>query len=271
MARHEIYFGTRDRMRMVPCPAINAGISAEGWGESGTYLGGGGYVKNSRGAHMVYDFAWNTASRQEIYSVVDYASGAYGDGLIYFLDPFTEDANVLPERWSAPGNIDAHGRSLLTTGAMPTVSTTGANTIGLPVRQAAYTVANNGRELWIPVPPGHSFYFGWHGTVTSSGAVQVNGTARAPQAVNATTLTNHVISPVNGGVTIRLWGVGAVTIAGMMGQVLPTGSSAPTGEWILGRGNSGCRFQGRPKVSGLSAALDKVSARATLVETGDWE
>ena len=271
MARHNMWFGTRERMSWVPCPAINADISHEGWSDSGTYLGGGGYARGSRAAHKVYGLSWNTASREEVYSVVDYASGAYGSGLIYFLDPFVADANVLPEQWSAPGKVDSNGPSLLTTAALPTVANTSTNTIGLPVRTATYTVANNGKEIWVPVPPGHALYLGWHGSRTSTGTVQANGAAVTALAVNSATLTNTIVTPTGGGVTLRLWGSGQVTIAGLMAQVLPTGSPHPTGRWILGRGHSGCRFQERPKVVGLSAALDRVSARATLIETGDWE
>lgn len=264
-----MWFGTAGNMRWVPCPAINPRIGTEAWGESGTYLGGGAFVKSSKSSHKVYDFAWNTASREEVYSVVDYAEYVYGDGLIYFLDPFAMDQNILPAAWAQPGVFGAGSPSLLTTGAAPTVGTTPSNTLDLPTHSATYTVDNDGRELTIQVPPGYTFHFGWFGSGAGGGVVKVNG-ANAPSLNhNGSTLFNTTLA--NPEIKIELGNSGGLTIYGMIAQVLPTGQSPSATKWISGRGNSGCRFQGRPSVNGLSAALDKVSASATLVETGDWE
>lgn len=267
MTRHHMWFGTKERMAWVPCPAINVGMSSEGAGESGTYMGGGGYARNSADGHMVYEFSWNANTRDEIYPIADYGTGVYGDGLIYFLDPFAMDTNVLPERWAAPGKVDRWSAYLREGTTPPTVTNTGANTLGLPVKTAQYAISDNGRELWVPVPPGHTLHFAWVGSA-SGASVQVNGVAATPTAVGASGLTWNTYTA---DATIRLWGTGTVDIAGMVAQVLPTGQAPTTNGWVSGRGHSGCRFQGRPKVVGLSAALDRVSARATLIETGDWE
>lgn len=268
MARNHMWFGTQGYMKWVPCPAINVRIGTEGWGESGTYLGGGGYAKNSVSSHKVFDFNWNTASREEVYSVLDYAEHIYGTGLIYFLDPFAMDTNALPAAWAQPGIRDEGSPSLLTTNAQPTTTATAANSLNLPAHRATYAVANNGRTLFVPVPPGYTLHFGWVGSVTGSGAVQANGTAVAPTAIGASAITWATRTTDT---TIRLWGSGNVNIDGMIAQVLPNGKAPTTTKWVSGRGHSGCRFQGRPSVTGLSAALDKVSASATLIETGDWE
>src|SRR5690606_9549618 len=107
------------------------------------------------------------------------------------------------------------------------------------------------------------------GAVTGTAQVQLNGTAATATPTVASTVAFTRTSTTD--VTLRLWGSGNVFIDGMVAQIIPTDKAPTPTKWISGRGHSGCRFQGLPSVTGLSAALDKVSASATLIEVGSWE
>lgn len=278
-----MYFGNRERMTWVKAPAINADLSPNRWTNSGTYLNGGGYVRSSGTSHKVYQFAWNLAKSEDIRGVLDYYSGIYGDGLIYFLDPFAIRTNLLPVYWSAPrlGKDDA---PTLVRDQRPTLVATAFNTNDYPTMSAVYTLsaASTPAELYIPVPPGYVFHLGVHGTATGTARVEViptniNGTVRtavdAPlMSVTTQQRTNTAVDNVSG-VTIRVTGTGILNLAGMMAQVLEAGQEVLPGGFISGQGHSGVRFDGVPVLTGYSApeALDLQGASATLKEVGSWE
>lgn len=275
-----MYFGTRERMTWVKCPAIEADISKNGWSTEGVFLSGGAYARSSVTSHKRYQFSWNLAAQEDIYEVLDYQQGLYGTGLIYFLDPFAQSTNVLPSWWASP-RLQAEDAPPLIRDAnsRPTLVATGPNSFAYPTQSAVFSLADGDiiDSVYIPVPPGYELHFGAHGS--STGTAEFRLTTDADEVylvdllpVNTPELTNLVISGVTG-VTISAWGVGNLTIAGMIAQVLPQGAAAPQGRFISGRGHSGCRFVGFPSVTGYSApdALDKVGASAVLVETGGWE
>lgn len=105
-----IYFGTRDRMRWVKAPAVNTPLSKAGWSNVGTDLNGGGYAKLSPTAHREYEFTWGASPAQDIYDILDYRSGAYGLGFLYYLDPFAMETNAFSEAFSMPKTLCAIGR-----------------------------------------------------------------------------------------------------------------------------------------------------------------
>lgn len=278
-----MYFGTRERMTWVKCPAFNADLSKNKWNTSGTYLNGGGYVRDSVTGHKVYNFAWNLTRSETIREIMDYAAKIYGDDLIYFLDPFAVTTNILPIYWSAPRLAREDAPSLIRD-TRPTLVDTGANTLAYPTKSAVYTIKSDSvvKELYIPVPDGYAFHIGVHGTSTGTAAVQVlrvaangsNGsTVNVPMnSVTSEQRTSTEISNVSG-VIVRLTGVGVLTLAGMIAQIRPIGESVPSGNFISGQGNSGVRFDGEPTVSGYSSpeAQDLQSASALLREVGAWQ
>lgn len=277
MANRHMYFGTKERMTWVKCPAIDANISRAGWSTEGTFLNGGAYTRKSVTSHKRYEFAWNLASQEEIYEVVDYASGLYGTGLIYFLDPFAINTNVLPAWWAAP-RMQAEDAPPLVQDAnsRPTLVATATNSYRYPTQSAVFTLADGDTmdSVYIPVPEGYEFHFGAHGSASGSAELRLTTdenvvTSVAPMAVNTATRTDTVIGSTTG-VTVSAWGIGNLTIAGMIGQVLPAGSVVPQGNFISGRGHSGCEFVGEPAINGYSSAMDKIGATAVLLETGGW-
>src|SRR5665647_1513409 len=270
------YFGTRERMAWVKAPAVDTDISKIGWNVEGIFLSGGAYARGSTTSHKRYQFAWNLASQKDVYGVLDYADGLYGDGLIYFLDPFASETNLLPSFWAAP-RLQAEDAPSLVIDKIPTLVNTATNVNNYPTKSAVYTLVagDTFATLWIPVPTGYTLHLGVHGSATSTAAVTYTpdgGTSTATTSLGLTTtqLTNVAVTGTTG-VTLSAEGEGQLTLAGLVVQVLPTSMAAPTGVFISGRGHSGCRFVSSPQIQGYSSALDKVGATAILVETGAWE
>src|SRR5690606_27594705 len=115
---------------------------------------------------------WNVDERENIYDILDYAYGLYGDGLIYFLDPFAMDRNVLPQQWAVP-RLAASDAPSLVRNRRPTLVATAPNNNRYPTQSAVYTVGldDSFESLWIPIPPGYSLHFGVHGSRSGSAAV----------------------------------------------------------------------------------------------------
>lgn len=280
MAGKMMYFGNKERMAWVKCPAIDTDMTRGSWSTGGVFLNGGAYARSSATTHRRYQFSWNLASQEDIYAVLDYAYGSYGQELIYFLDPFAMATNVLPSWWAVPRLQAEDAPPLIRdVNSRPTLVATANNSYGYPTRSAVFTLADGNLidSVYVPIPPGYELHFGAHGSATGSAEFRLTtdedvSTSVAPMAVNTAALTNTVIADTTG-VTISAWGIGNLTIAGIIAQVLPAGSAAPQGRFVSGRGHSGCRFSGDPSVNGYSApdALDKMGASVTLVETGGWE
>lgn len=112
MTDKTIYFGTRERMKWVKAPAINANLNTVGRAASVTFLNGGGGVDRSALGHAEYEFNWKIASNAEIHAITDYYSGVFGKPPFYFVDPFAMNTNLLPPYWAAPGLFEAGGPSL---------------------------------------------------------------------------------------------------------------------------------------------------------------
>ena len=83
-------------------PAVDTPLSRSGTANVGSDVNGGGYVQLSPTSHKDYTFTWGASPAKDIYDIVDYRSGAYGDGLLYYLDPFAMRTNILPQSFSVP-------------------------------------------------------------------------------------------------------------------------------------------------------------------------
>ena len=349
---YQMYFGTRDYPQWISCPVVDSDMSKIGWQSQQQYLNGGARVRRSATSHKEYNLSWSLQARDNIRAINDYADGIYGDGLIYFLDPFAMDKNVLPQYWAAPMLANDDG-PILHGGVRPSTVTTDENIYGYPTKSALYSVKANATitgisstgtvvtftasntfaigdvvtisgvtpslfnigtvtvasatstqftvnnsvtgtytsggtaamarpKLYIPIPTGYVGWVGVHGKATGTAAVSITptvgisglGTA-VPATLLATSSSTRVNMPVDGntysGVLIELTGVGTLTLAGMMMQVLPSGVTPDVGGFISGQGNSGCRFAEQPKLQNYSSAMDFSGLTARLVEVGAWE
>ena len=281
MSNLDMWFGTKGYMQWVPCPLVDSDMSAIGWQSQAQYLNGGARVRRSNTAHKEYNLAWGLQARDNIRLITDYADGVYGNDLIYFLDPFAMDKNVLPSYWAAPmlGGYDA---PMLTGSTRPSLTTTSANSFMHPSQTATYTVNTSDEKLslYVPIPSGYTFWLGVKGSATSTAALTVTGDLLAggtdsTAATLSATLDNVRVaqswsSATYSGVTLALSGSGTISLASLCGQVLETGVTPATGNFISGQGNSGCAFAEYPKLQNYSSALDKVGLTARLVEVGAW-
>lgn len=288
MDRH-IWFGTKDYARWIPAPAVaNYAGGAANWNTRQNYLNGGAYVRNSYGSHREYSLSWNLRSQRELNPIIDFAQGMYGQGLIYWVDPFAAYTNVLPKDLATPylGALDG----VIITGntaaldVRPTLVPTSSNPHGFPI-QSASIVGNSStfaRRFYIPIPPGHDFIMRAWGAETN-GVVryytqQTNQAAFSLGWSTVDSMTAGSIRRINGGTTgsgveVYLGGSGgtAAGIAtGAMAQIVKAGEPGNWESFQSGQGNSGCRFEGVPQSSPYSAALDKVGMSAKLVEVGAW-
>lgn len=278
MSDRTIYFGTQDYMTFIPCPLVDMARGLNGWNENGTFLNGGGYSRSSRAGHRIYNMAWPKKGHSDLYELHAFANGDFGTGLIYFIDPFASSTNVMPQAWSSPwmacedGGPNLAGRGE----AEPTLITTPSNTYRYPINAAQYTLDGTETPLsvWVPIPTGYTLHLGAHGAATGSGAVTVTPDGSGSSnltllGANTPTLTNYTLAGPTG-VTVAIDGTGTLDLYAVVGFILKTGASAPTGYWRPGEGHSGCEFVGFPTDTGYSAVFDLRATSATLKEVGSW-
>lgn len=289
-----MWFGTLDWMQWVDVPLSGANVSPSAWGADGTLLGGGGYAINSTGSHKRFVFEWRRSSARRMAQLIkDYRDGAFGRGLIYFIDPLTYDTNVLPARWANPSMTYGDEAATLVYNVEPTIApTSNFKANGVPSQTVTYDLAGvpigyRGEEdsLFIPIPEGYQLHLGAIYTRTGTGViayapVSETGVTGASvtvtqTAVAAANLTPQTISGVYG---IRLY-IGRTTnvastvaVTAMIARMSKIGSPAILPEkWTGGQGHSGCEFQGVPTyVNNTGTNGGQVSFATTLIETGSW-
>lgn len=278
MAKKKMYFGTRERMTWIKCPATDTPLGKVGWQAKSQFINGGATIRKSSTAHKEFTLTWPFASQEEADEITDYADGAYGDGLVYFLDPFAMKSNVLPQYWSIP-RLAVDDAPSLVQGRRPTLTDTATNSLSHPTKTATYTLqaGDSFATVYIPIPPDYTLHVGVFGTAT--GTARVTVTPDGSSAVDLTLLgvtssvrTNYTLTGA-AGATLSLAGEGNLNLTSMIAQVRPNGQSVPQGGFISGKGHSGCRFETFPVIQGYSApeALDYQSVSVSLTETGAWE
>lgn len=281
----KMYFGNRNYMQWIPAPQINFDGSKRGYTSVSTYLNGGAFVRRSTTASKGYNFSWTMKTRDDIRAINDYADGVYGNGPIYFLDPFAMDRNLLPQYWAVPmlASVDAPLLAGQYDEDRPLLTATDTNTLGYPPQTATYTLTDGIKfnTVWIPVPPGYSLFVGAHGSATGTAGVLATPTT-GPTSVgsginvplHAVTDDQRVYTEIDGdaytGAIISLKGVGTVSLTGVMAQVLQHPVVPTAGGFISGQGHSGCSFTGEPNLSNYSVGLNRAGMTVDLIETEGW-
>ncbi len=279
----KVWFGTKGAMKWVPAPAVSMPMGKTGFAGRADFINGGAWVRRSKTAAKAFSMAWNLASRADLQPIMDYADGLYGNGLIYYSDPFAMDRNVLPA-WCAAPFMNGYDGPWLSNSLRPTIQNNGVSTNGYPMESAIYVLnsAAPTREVFVPIPPGYTAYIGAHGAVVSgSPLVQVTSYATAAGGpVQNLTLLSNTAAPTNVtvsgdtylGFSVKLTATttGTLRLDGLIAQVLPNGSVSPSGGFISGQGTSGLSFVSQPSVTGYNAVMDKVGVTADLVETEAW-
>lgn len=275
------FIGTREKMFEMRAPSVGMPSSKQGWSSQIDFLNGGASVRKSKAARKQYVMTWNVLQRDEARIVLDLADGLYGDGPIYWHDPFAANRNVLPQYWASPmqGAYDGLPLNASTRG---TKVLTDPNTLDLPVYSIEYNVQlATTRTVWVPIPPGYTAWVGAYGLDGTGGTLVATPTvdyitngADFPLTLldvsDDSRFTESFSSNDYDGVKLSLGGDGTITLTGIMVQVLKNGVTPGSGKFISGQGNSGCSFARQPDYSPYSAAFDQVGVVAELVETGGW-
>lgn len=282
-----MYLGAKANMKWVPAPLTGPDLTPNQYVSENPFLRGSQSLFQSVAGARQYPYEFGLKTNSEINHLLNTASGAYGQD-VYFLDPFAMNTNVLPIHWSQPwmaayGAPNLMGKDKYKQALTPTTSNTFdyptmSAVMGLDAGNATWSPGQS-LTLWIPVPSGYTFHFGAHSNTAGAsnpyiGITPDGGSETAPVmlANNTSTLTNYTYTPgSNSGVTLKLNGNPALTssISGMVAQVLPAGTAAPTGSFIAGKGHSGCRFVGPVRPVGVSTYYGQQYS-ATLKEYGNW-
>lgn len=297
--RKKFWFGTENRMQFITTPLQGADVSSQNWSEGGVGLNGGGFQLGSFGSHKSYIFEWPASSTLEEASLMSaYASGTYGRGLIYFVDPLIYERNILPEMWADPSIGIGYEGSSLVYGVTPTETPTSNWQVNnLPIRSAVYDLVGvtpgyrgAADSLFIPIPEGYGLALGAIHSRTGSGRVMyltqsTSGTVSSSAVqlpILSASSTNVVTTAVSGGdiAGVRLFVgktnplPGTVTLSALTARLFPLDkgiSSVQRGPWVPGEGHSGCRFEGRPtNIRNTGVDGGQVSYAATFREVGSW-
>lgn len=282
--RNKVYFGTKERMTWLRAPDANYDGSRMGWdGNITQYLNGGVNVRRSTLAHRTYNLSWNMMSRDEIRAIMDYADGLYGDGAIYYLDPFAMDKNLLPQHWAVPALALDDPYILVGNGTIISATRGDTPTDGFPTRSVTLSGTGSGPGLYIPIPKGYTAYLGIYGNAAATGPVAVspdNGTTVFPPVLDTTAVpmfSNQWNGDNFSGITLNIGSSTQSpqgTVRAMMLRIYPNNIDGNdlnvTYAFASGQGNSGLRFTAQPSLTQYSYAIDKSSLSAMLVEDQAW-
>lgn len=284
MSDMKMYFGNRNYMQWVECPQAGVEVVLSGSSQTAGYLSGGAFRRQSFNASKTFKMNWALTSGTNIRAISDYVEGVYGEGPIYWSDPFNMDQNVLAQSMATPSLGGHDGVILSGSKVRPELVPTSANPYGYPTESAVYTLnAATDAPLrhWVPIPPGYVAWVGVHGSGGTGGKVYARTTTGATTgnspvelSINPVTSASRVVESFSGpsiqGVEIYLGGTGIITLSGIIVQVLPAGVPPQLGGFISGQGHSGCSFDGWPAKNNYSAAMDLVSLSASFLETEQW-
>jgi hypothetical protein len=288
--RHAMWMGTRGYEMWVPVPAVGPAYDKVGWTSQAQHLNGGVTLRQSKSAHGTWQLTWGKGcSWDDIMPIRDMAEGVYdsanGVNLIYWLDPTAMARNVLPQGWATPHVAAEDGMPLLLD-TPPDTRVELPSPYRLPARSALYPQSTaQPQRLYIPIPPGHVFHFGWAGDADSAGQIIVadvdetgattaNVSTPGPADFGTTGLWTNLDlprAPGRIGVELRLAGTAPASIRAMLATVQPAGTPIPLGQlWRGGMGHSGCQFENKVGLSPQSVPLDQTGASTVLVETGAY-
>jgi hypothetical protein len=292
----QIWFGIPG-VKMQWCPAPLAGASASniGYVETMAFENGGADVVRSRQTRKQYSFSFNGPSKDldgiSVYG--KYASGFYGNGLIFFADPYAFETNLFPAAWASPGLIEQGWENIYD--YAPYFSNTSTNSYNQPLRKPTWTIFGSTGQIptkansviTIPIPPTHTLSIGASGSRTGTAVVRVlpintNGTNATP--VDLTLLSDTSSTRMNAtfagssfqAVKVYLTRTSTtsstITLTSMMAQLYKTGSFFVLPQsHIAGEGHTGLVFTDDARVENyIYIDPPRKGMATTLLEVGAW-
>jgi hypothetical protein len=297
----KVYFGNVNKQTWINAPQSGMTASASGWINETQLLNGQTHVKRSQGSHRRFEMSWlgslnAPALEDSLHTIKDFADGLYGTGPFFWNDPYATKTNMFPPAWSAPAMSigtdweaicpDDVGiaKSVVTTASIS--SLVGNNTYDYPVNAAKFEAPGNpnaeSNRFKFYIPTGYTLWLGLHGhhgtTGKAFGQAFKNGTGATPVeltplGVNTGTRMNVSFSSTAADyVEFYLAKVSpspcTFHVVGLMAQILPTGQSPATGDFIMGRGTTGLDFATFPEIEYYSANINdgQVGMSVTLAE-----
>lgn len=292
-ARCAFWFGTEERMRWLDTPLSGASITNEGSLYGGQLMNGGGYSFTSKGTHRTYTYRWRDSSpRWLVNQLLGYRNGLYGHGLIYFHDPLSYKANVLPGALSAPGQLVDGAASAVFPGWTSKASTQSPGNLDLPVTTLRLSRSNSSpvgiRTVFVPIPEGYQLHLGafYQGSGVKPQYIVMDNSGNVStswQDVPKLDPAGHNLvsdtSIAGRGIYIAIRPTAAsgwIDLQALVGRLFKaTRQLTPTdigGVFELGMGHSGVRFMSDPQVvehSGINNGQFGISAE--FREVGLWE
>lgn len=292
----QLWFGIpTSKMQWVPAPLIGSEASNVGFVDQMVFENGGTDVQRSAAYRKEYTFEFNAPVKgsEELGVFNKFASGYYGDGLIYFADPYAFETNLFAAHWASPGLIEQGWPQITSSSAFFTATasniydhpsrTAQFNTIGL----SAALPSEPYRVALLTVPPGYTLHFGWSGSVSGSGRLYYRtiaadgtvGSATAITALSATSATRLNTSVASTSAVAVAFYIGStdgspgqVNITSMMAQLWKsTVTPTLTGNHIPGDGHTGLAFADDARVETYRYINPPRKALSTrLVEVGAW-
>lgn len=273
----KIYFGNATKQSWIKAPLSGMKAGSQGWVAETQLLSGRLHVNSSQASHRRFDASWvgdmnDSDLELSLTTIRDFASGLYGSGPFYFVDPFAQKMNILPEHWAAP---------MLTENDWPAIADitpafVDANVNNnYPIRYAEYDMEagyESSIKLTLIIPKGYKLSFGWHGTAASASTgvrilpyKRLDGladTALNPAKIVAggsvrtnTNISGNTYSKVE--IFLASTPAAIVQICGMIAQILRDTDSVESGGFISGRGTTGLVFAQKPQIEYYSSAVNK--------------
>jgi hypothetical protein len=297
----KVYFGNAQKQTWIVSPQSGMRASSAGYVSEQQLLSGSTSIKRSGASHRRFEASWlgslNAPELEDsLQTVKEFADGYYGHGPFFWNDPYAMKSNLLAPAWASPAmsidsdwyaicpdDVGVQKEKVLTSSISSLV---GNNTQNYPLYAAKFTAPGNptlqSDKFTFYIPDGYTLWIGLHGHHGTTGKAYIkpynNGTAGTaveltPLAVStATRFSTSISSTVADKAEFYLAKVASgqcvFHIVGIIAQLLPTGQTPATGEFLSGRGTTGLEFASFPTMEYYSANVNdgQIGMSATLVE-----
>ena len=297
----KVYFGNAQKQTWIVSPQSGMRASSAGYISEQQLLTGSTSIKRSGASHRRFEASWlgslNAPGLEDsLQTIKEFADGYYGEGPFFWNDPYAMKSNMFSPAWASPAmSIDSDwyavcpddagiGKSKVLTSSIS--SLVGNNTQGYPMYAAKYEAPGNPNaqsdRFTFYIPEGYSLWIGIHGHHGATGKAFIqsykNGVAATPAELTmlgvntANRFSTSVSSSTANKVEFYIAKVApspcTFHIVGLMAQLLPTGQTPATGEFLSGRGTNGLEFGSFPTMEYYSANVNdgQIGMSATLVE-----
>jgi len=290
----QVYFGNASKQTWIKAPASGMKASSSSLITEQQLLNGRTFVNRSKASHRRFEMSWFGSLNEDsldasLHTVKDFYDGVYGDGPFFWVDPYASTTNLFSPAWASPSLVvggDWPDLFPAATGVTASAIDTTSNTQNYPVKSAQYVNAGTStfesNRFTFYIPAGFTLWLGFHGSISASGGAYYvptkAGTAGSAVKLTELGVTSNVRmnKSISSTVADKVEFYFAKTttdtctfvLAGLMAQLLPTGTSPEAGTFLSGRGTTGLEFATAPEIEYYSANINngQVGLSLTMVE-----